>query len=317
MFNFKERVLLFFAGFKNGTQGLLSLYISLILWGLVFGGGFGYSLIATADLYNQTKQEFWNMGSLKDYTLTFILFFSFTLLYCSQQFFINNNLLKVEGEINRDQNLFVYFLIKSSFLLKTAFFYTFIFLGAFYSLRYIVKSILINFGSGDGFLNNLFTFNGILYSILILLVLIWFYCSLLALNLIYISMPNSKNHKYFIIKYITSLKRVNDIFKDFYISMFGHIIITMLLIILASYFYTIIYEIYYNFYITGRDLDNVIKAGLENKISLYTNFTVIPTFILFQTYFMRIRMRTLALILFAHEENGEVNDKNKLMQISK
>lgn len=314
MFNFKERSYLFLAGFKNGTKGLLSLYIALILWGVVFGGGFGYSLFSTADLYTKTKIAFWNLEGLKDGLITFLLFFSFTLLYCSQQFFINNNLLKVEGEIDKDQNLFVYFLIKTSFLLKTAFFYTFIFAGTFYSLRYISGSVLKKFGSGENFISNLFTFDGILNAILILSILIWFYCSLLALNLIYLSITNEKKHRFFIAKYFEALKRVNDIFKDFYISLSGHIIITIVLLMLANLLYNTIYGIYYNFYITGRDLDRVVVAGLENKLGFYTNIMVIPTFILFQTYFLRVRMRTLALILFAYEEK---TNKNNLMSINK
>ena len=83
---------------------------------------------------------------------------------------------------------------------------------------------------------------------------------------------------------------------------------------LANLLYNTIYGIYYNFYITGRDLDRVVVAGLENKLGFYTNIMVIPTFILFQTYFLRVRMRTLALILFAYEEK---TNKNNLMSINK
>lgn len=302
-FGFKNRIKLFKDGFKNGSKGLFTLFISYILW------LFAFAVIGmTVEYFFKTywftvqiteQKEFLQATNYKDYFIVFLVMLFVGLTYNSQQLFTLNNLLKVE-KVHQNNN-FVLIIKQIPLLLKTSLIFSTILM----LFIYLMGLFLIAFFPDGKF--ELMNGYGILFTFLALSGVSVIYFIMLSNTLIYVSSHLNPFKINVFKKTWRALKKVVKMFDLLIPTLILHIIILSISLGISTF----IGETVYSYHIERDKAMLNIEQLPDQTTYIYMAiiFIALPLFSMLQTYFNRARLRSITLMFMLTEDQDDYQDR--------
>lgn len=302
-FGFKNKIKLFKDGFKNGSKGLFTLFISYVLWLFVFAIiGMTMEYIFKTYWFSvqiSEQKEFLEATNYKDYFVVFLLMLFVGLTYNSQQLFTLNNLFKIENI--HQKNNFILIIKQLPLLVKTSVIFSLILM----LFIYLLGLFLVKFFPDGKF--ELMNGYGILFTFIALMFVTIVYFFMLGNTLIYISSHLNPFKINILKKSWRSFKKVIKMFDLLIPTLILHVIILSISLMISTF----VGETVYNYYMEKNKAFLNVEQLPDQSIYLYMTiiFVTLPLLSMFQTYFNRARLRSIALMFMLTEDQDDYCDR--------